>query len=283
MARCRQTDRRSTWPPTLPNDLLNSSLQLLECRPSSRRPRRHDEVQVPGDLRDARVKHLSESAPHGVPCYRVADLSGHGEAQPRGAMLVGKSVDREEPAPVSGSLAVDPLELRRVSQTHAFAAWQRSNCQALAAPAPAVGDDPAPAHRTHALAEAVRLGSLTTIWLISTLHRTPLRALRNMQTNHESISEASNTIQRSTAARPAPRTRDYPVPLAEKCCKTASRRCANPGSCIVFAGPEARPIRLRSRLTAWLLCGYPQPVDKYVDNHLNCLQKLILCPWAIAL
>src|SRR5688500_17674202 len=102
-------------------------------------------------------------------------------------MLVGKGVHREELAPVGGALPVDPLELRRVGQTHALAPRQRSDCQALAAPTPAGGDYPAAAHRTHALAEAVCLGSLTTIWLVSTLHWTPLRALRKLQTIHESI------------------------------------------------------------------------------------------------
>src|ERR687895_1768064 len=78
-----------------------------------------------------------------------------------------------------------------------------SDCQTLAAPAPAIRHDPAPAHRTHALAEAVRLGSLTAIWLISTLHRTPLQALRSIQSTDESISEAGNAIQQSREqARP---------------------------------------------------------------------------------
>jgi hypothetical protein len=31
------------------------------------------------------------------------------------------------------------------------------------------------------------------------------------------------------------------------------------------------------------LCSYPQPVDKLVDNHVNCLQNEILCYQAIAL
>jgi hypothetical protein len=106
-------------------------------------------------------------------------------------------VHREEPAPVSSTLTIDPLELWRVSQTHPFASRQRSDCQALASPAPTVGDNSASSHRTHALAEAVRLGSLATIGLISALHRTPLQVLRSLQTTHESISEASNAIQQS--------------------------------------------------------------------------------------
>ncbi len=175
----RPAPGRATDSTQRPAELLP---QLLQGRLSSSRPRRYHEVQVLGHFRDARVKHLSELPPHGVSGYRVADPSGNGEAQSRGAVLVGKSVHREEPAPVSGALAVYPLELGRVGQTHAFAAWQSSDCQALAAPAPAVRDDPASSHRTHAFAEAVRLGSLATIWLISTLHRTPLQALRSTQT-----------------------------------------------------------------------------------------------------
>src|SRR5688500_5061635 len=78
-----------------------------------------------------------------------------------------------------------------------------SDCQTLAAPAPAVRHDPASAHRTHAVAEAVRLGSLTAIRLISTLHRTPLQTLRSIQSADESISEPGTTIQRSrTLIRP---------------------------------------------------------------------------------
>lgn len=116
------------------------------------------------------MEHFSEPPPHGVSRHRVADLSRDREAEPRAALLVGEGVHREELAPVSGALTIDPLELRRVGQTHAFAARQESDCQALAAPTPAIIDDPASPHRTHALAEAVRLGSLATIWLISTLH-----------------------------------------------------------------------------------------------------------------
>jgi hypothetical protein len=171
--------------------------KLLERSLSSGRPRRHHEVQVPGKFGDARVEYLSEPPSHGVSRYRVADLTGDGEPEPRSAMFVGEGVHGEEPAPVSGTLTIDPLELGRVSQAHALASGQRSDCQTLAAPAPTVSDDPAPAHRTHALAEAVRLGSLTAIWLISTLHWTPLQALRSIQSTDESISEAGNAIQRS--------------------------------------------------------------------------------------
>ena len=76
----------------------------------------------------------------------------------------------EEPAPVSDALAVDPLELGRIGQACTLAPRQWSNGQALATPAAAGRDDPSSAYRTHALAEAVRLGSLSTVRLIGTLH-----------------------------------------------------------------------------------------------------------------
>ncbi|MCD6054436.1 MAG: hypothetical protein K0Q96_1628 [Rubrobacteraceae bacterium] len=180
--------------------------QLVERRLSRRRPRRHHEIQVPGSFGDAGVEYLSEPPSHGVSRYRVADLSGDGEPEPRGAMLVWKGVHGEELAPVSGALTVDPLEFGRVSQTHSLATGQRSDCQTLAAPAPAVSDDPAPAYRAHALAKAVCLGPLAAIWLISTLHWTPLQALRSIQSTDESISEAGNAIQQS---RDQVRPREY--------------------------------------------------------------------------
>jgi hypothetical protein len=112
----------------------------------------------------------SEPPPYGVPRYRVADLTGYRETQPGSTLVVGKGVHGEEPTSVGDALTVDPLELGRVSQACTLATRQRSNCQALAAPAAAGRDDPSSAHRTHALAEAVRLGSLSTIRLIGTLH-----------------------------------------------------------------------------------------------------------------
>ena len=116
------------------------------------------------------MEHLSEPATHGVARYRVAYLAGDRKTQPGSAVFVRKGMHGEEPASVGRALTVDPLELRRVGQARALAPRQRSNCQALAAPAPAGSDDPASAYRAHALAEAVRFGSLTTIRLIGTLH-----------------------------------------------------------------------------------------------------------------
>ena len=165
------------------------------------------------------MEDLSEPPSHGVSRYRGADRAGDGEPEPRSAELVWESVYGEEPAPVSGALAVDPLELGRVGQTHSLATGQRSDCQTLAAPAPTVSDDPASAHRAHAFAEAVRLGPLTAIWLISTLHLTPLQALRSIQSTDESISEACNTIQQSPSqVRPRERepSRSYSQKNAAK-------------------------------------------------------------------
>lgn len=116
------------------------------------------------------MEYLSEPPPHCVPRYRGADLAGYRETQPGSALVVRKGMHGEEPAPVSDALPVDPLELGRVGQACTLAPRQRSNCQALAAPAAAGSNDPSSAYRTHALAEAVRLGSLSTIRLIGTLH-----------------------------------------------------------------------------------------------------------------
>lgn len=78
---------------------------------------------------------------------------------------------------ISHAPAISPLELRRVRQPRSPTPQQRSNSQTLP-PAPAAsGDYPPTTHRTHALAETVRLGTLTTIGLISALHRTPLSYL----------------------------------------------------------------------------------------------------------
>ena len=102
---------------------------------------------------------------------------------------------------------------------------KRSDCQALAAPTPAVGDDPAPAHRAHALAEAVRLRPLTAIWLISTLHCTPLRALRNHSNGSTRVyPKPGNAIQQSrTQVRLRVRTHSL-APCSQK--NAAKRRLA---------------------------------------------------------
>src|SRR5215208_2823421 len=214
--------------------------ELLEASIGRRLPRRHYEVEVAGDFGDAGVEYLPEPPPHRVPRHRIADLAGDGEAQSRGAMLVGESVHGEEPAPVSSTLTIDPLELWRVSQPHAFASRQRSDCQALASPAPTVGDNSASSHRTHALAEAVRLGSLATIGLISALHRTPLQVLRSLQTTHESISEASNAIQQSEGQFRL-REREAHRSASEKNAAKQHLKHVRTRSAHPFPGPEARP------------------------------------------
>ncbi len=102
---------------------------------------------------------------------------------------------REQPAPISGTLAVDPLKLWGIRQACALGARQRSDSQTLAAPPPAGGDDPPSTNRAHALAKTVSFGSLAAIWLVSALHRTPLRVLQNTKTMPKSISEAREAIQ----------------------------------------------------------------------------------------
>src|SRR3712207_2787805 len=101
----------------------------------------------------------------------------------------------EQPAPVSGTLAVDPLKLRGIRKACALGARQRSDSQTLAAPPAAGRDDPPSSDRAHALAKTVRLGSLAAIRLVSALHRTPLRVLQNTKTMPKSISEAREAIQ----------------------------------------------------------------------------------------
>ncbi len=101
----------------------------------------------------------------------------------------------EQPAPVSGALAVDPLKLWGICKACALGPRQRSDSQTLAAPPAAGGDDPLSTNRAHALAKTVSFGSLAAIWLVSALHRTPLRVLQNTKAMPKSISEAQVAIQ----------------------------------------------------------------------------------------
>ena len=169
MVRYSQSGRRPNGPPTLPNDLPNSS------RSSS------NVASAAAGLADTTRSRFSD-----VPEMHEWNTS---LSLLRTAFLVTALPTLRE--------TESPLELGRVGQTHSLATGQRSDCQTLAAPAPTVSDDPASAHRSHAFAEAVRLGPLTTIRLISTLHPTPLQALRSIRSTDESISEACNTIQQS--------------------------------------------------------------------------------------
>src|SRR5919199_1551733 len=155
-------------------ELAQRSGELLAQLPESSlgrgRPRRHDEVEVAGDVGERGVKDLPEPPPHGVARHRVPHPPGDGEAEARRTQLVGKSMHREELAPVGDALPVDPLKVRGVGQACSLTPRQRSNSEPLP-PAPASGsEDPAPPDRTHAPAKAVRFGSFSTVGLIGALH-----------------------------------------------------------------------------------------------------------------
>src|SRR3712207_788226 len=101
----------------------------------------------------------------------------------------------EQPTPVSDALAVNPLKLRGICKACALGPRQRSDSQTLATPTAACGDDPPSTNRAHALAKTVSFGSLAAIWLVSALHRTPLRVLQNTKAMPKNISEAQEAIQ----------------------------------------------------------------------------------------
>ena len=122
------------------------------------------------------MEDLPEPPPDRVARHRVSYPPGDGETQARRPELVGESMHREQPAPVSGALPVNPLELRGVGQASALTPWQRSDSEPTPTAPAARGDDPAPANRAHALAKTVRLGPLSAVWLVRTLHKTPLWA-----------------------------------------------------------------------------------------------------------
>ena len=128
------------------------------------------------------MEDLPEPPPDRVARHRVSYPPGDGETQARRPELVGESMHREQPAPVSGALPVNPLELRGVGQASALAPWQRSDSEPTPTAPAAVGDDPAAANRAHALAKTVRLRPLPAVWLVRTLHKTPLWALRMLRT-----------------------------------------------------------------------------------------------------
>ena len=79
-------------------------------------------------------------------------------------------------------------------------------------------------------------------------------------------------------SRPSPpsRTRNNPVRLAEKRCKMAFRMCACSRSPILLLGLNRTVLGPTATPRGRFLCGYPQAVDKAVDNHVNCLQRLVL-------
>lgn len=146
----------------------------MEARLRSRRPRRHHEIQAPGYLGERRIKDLPEPPSNRVARHRVSNPPRDREPQAGRTELVGESMHGEQTAPVSRALPVNPFKLRRVGQPCTLAPRQRSDSQPAAPATPSRGDDPSPTDRTHALAKAVRFGSLTTIRLVRTLHATPL-------------------------------------------------------------------------------------------------------------
>ena len=146
----------------------------MEARLRSRRPRRHHEIQAPGSRGARRIKDLPEPPSNRGARHRVSNPPRDREPQARRTELVGESMHGEQTAPVSRALPVNPFKLRRVGQPCTLAPRQRSDSQPAAPATPSRGDDPSPTDRIHALAKAVRFGSLTTIRLVRTLHATPL-------------------------------------------------------------------------------------------------------------
>jgi hypothetical protein len=96
--------------------------------------------------------------------------------------------------------------------------------------------------------------------------------IRSLQ-HHPAISKAS----------PPSQTRAIPVPVAEKCCKTAFRVGQRYESSISAQGLKCAQDGLTATPWGGFLSIYPQAVDKFVDNHVNCLQTRILRSWAVAL
>ena len=72
------------------------------------------------------------------------------------------------------------------------------------------------------------------------------------------------------------RIRNNPVHLAEKRCKMAFRMCACSPSSILLLGLNRTVVGPKVTPRRRFLCGYPQAVDNSVDNHVNCLQRLVL-------
>ena len=91
--------------------------------------------------------------------------------------------------------------------------------------------------------------------------------------HHPAISNAS----------PPSQSRATPVPLTEKCCKTAFMMCPCSRSYISAQGLKCSHDGLIASPWGRFYGSYPQPVDKFVDNHVNCLQTRVLRSWAVAL
>jgi hypothetical protein len=56
-----------------------------------------------------------------------------------------------------------------------------------------------------------------------------------------------------------------------------------PTDALTVSGATGRHFRLLERLASRMGRSYPQAVDNFVDNNVNCLQKQILLSRAIAL
>jgi len=86
-----------------------------------------------------------------------------------------------------------------------------------------------------------------------------------------------------TNAIPPSRPPCISASLVEKCCKTTSKSYERPRSSTLLRVRSAPQLGLRVASKCIFLRSYPQPVDKFVDNHVNYLQRWVLCLRAIAL
>jgi hypothetical protein len=192
-------------------------------------------------------------------------------------------VHREQLAPVSGALAINPFKLRRVGQSCPLAPRQRSDGQPFP-PAPAPGGDyPAPTARAHALAKAVRFSPFSTIRLISALHKNSSTDTVNFANNPQSISEARGAIQQPRARNRRAHKGLNKLPSRRKCCKTRTNPRVPSTNWCSPARVTGPPPLFQPPPETGFSTGCPQPVDKFVDKHVNVLQKCILFPNTIAL
>ena len=205
----------------LPQRLAELPAQLLKRSVAGRRARGDHQVQALGHVGRSGVEDLLQSPSHGVARHRVAHLSGDGEPQASSVAPVLEGVHGDQLAPKSGAPTVDPLELRRVGQSGTLRPRQRSDSQPLAAPPATGGDHPPSANRAHTLAETVRLRSLTTIRLIGTLHKTPLRTLRDLKTIHGVYPNPTASTSTRNNTSPHPNTTDPRRHATGNSCKTS--------------------------------------------------------------
>ena len=151
----------------------------------------------------------------------------------------------EEAPPVSGALLVDPLELRGVRQAHTLATGHPSDCQAFPTPAATGRYYPPPSDGAHTLAEAMGLGSLTSVRLISALHEAPLQVFQDVRVIRPSISEAPTAIQPPSPSLQSLLKHVRNRKRLEKCCKTVFiSRSARDGAPYSF--PRNAGVRISS-------------------------------------